>query len=116
MTTLDIGHRAEASACDFLTRRGLTFVAQNYRCRLGEIDLIMQDKQTLVFVEVRYRQNKHFGDSIESVTWTKQQKIIRTAEHYLQHQHLAHTPECRFDVLGFSASDVTWIQDAFQLG
>lgn len=114
MTAFSRGQQTETKACAFLQKKGLLFVARNYRCQLGEIDLIMQDKETLVFVEVRYRHTAHFGDALDSVHAQKQKKIILTAQFYLQQHHLLEKQACRFDVLAYSGStDVIWIPDAF---
>ncbi len=99
-----IGIEAEKFACRYLKNQGLFLIMRNYVCRCGEIDLIMQDKASLVFIEVRYRQDSRFGHSIETVDIAKQKKLIKTAEYYLQYNHLSETISCRFDVLGISPS------------
>ncbi len=107
-------------ALEYLTQQGLTLVQQNYLTKVGEIDLIMLDVQTqvLVFVEVRYRRNAHFGSAVESVDRAKQLKIIRTAQHYLQQQHEFDEYICRFDVIGLESDlkypTINWIKDAFE--
>jgi len=111
------GRWAERIARDFLQSRGLEPVCENYRFRGGEIDLIMIDGDTIVFVEVRYRRNREFGSGVESITDQKQERVIATARHYLQHNaSLAHQP-CRFDVVAIGNDiqrhDVEWIPDAF---
>lgn len=115
-----IGQETEQQALNFLQQQGLTLIARNYHCRRGEIDLIMDDQQTLVFIEVRYRKNAHFGSSTESITAAKQQKIITTAEHYLQHKVKGQIPACRFDVVAIypsgtaqSSLQFDWIKSAF---
>ena len=112
-----IGKLAEQYACEFLSRQGLQLLTQNYRCNLGEIDLIMQDDQEIVFVEVRLRNNTLYGDAVDSVDFKKQQKIIRTAAHYLQSTKLLDKVNCRFDIIGLSYAStnaaVDWVQDAF---
>ena len=107
------GKKAETKAEDYLHKRGLITVAKNYRCKGGEIDIVMLDKDQLVFVEVRYRRNTQFGSAADSVTSIKQRRIITAAQHYLQ--HIGHQPACRFDVVGFDGGRTTWIRDAFQL-
>lgn len=107
------GLSAEMAAARFLKQHGLTLLAQNYSCRFGEIDLIMRDQNTLVFVEVRLRSNVQFGSAASSIHYHKQQKLIRTAQHYLQ-SHACNQP-CRFDVILFSTekqSDPEWIRNA----
>ena len=91
-------------------------IANNYRCKLGEIDLVMQDQQTLVFVEVRYRKSSTYGSGAESINQQKQQRLIRTAQHYLE-QHKQHGSPCRFDVISVTGSlenaEINWINSAF---
>lgn len=107
------GRWAEDLAAERLSADGLEPVQRNYRCKWGEIDLVMRDQQTLVFVEVRFRKPGNYGDGAQSVDARKQHKLISTAEHYLQtHSDLQDTP-CRFDVVSVSPKDVTWIKDAF---
>ena len=108
------GAQAEALAERFLAGRGLKLVTRNHRCRGGEIDLIMQDGNSLVFVEVRLRTHKGFGSAAESVAARKQQRIILAAQHYLA--GLGTQPRCRFDVIATDALDparIEWIRDAF---
>ncbi|RBW44574.1 YraN family protein [Psychromonas sp. B3M02] len=108
------GVQAERQALDFLQKQGLQLICQNFYCRFGEIDLIMSDQETLVFIEVRYRKNQDFGGATASITAQKQRKLIKTAKHYLS--QLDQEPYCRFDVIAISesATQPQWIQDAFQ--
>lgn len=108
------GARAERLAEAFLVGQGLEPIAQNYRTRRGEIDLIMRDGRTLVFVEVRLRSNRSYGDGMDSVTARKRMRIVAAAQAYLQ--SLGRTPACRFDVIALStldASSIEWLRDAF---
>ncbi len=106
------GEAAESHALAWLERRGLKAVARNYRCRGGEIDLIVQDGPTLVFVEVRYRSRNDYGGAAESVDRRKRQRLQRAAEHYLQ--RLERIPPCRFDIIGIDADErIDWIRNAF---
>lgn len=112
--TSTLGAQAEQLAAQFLQRQGLKLVQQNYRCRYGEIDLILQEAKTLVFVEVRLRKRSDFGGAAASIDAAKQGRLIRTAQHYLT--TLPHTPPCRFDALLLrtaDGSDIEWIKDAF---
>lgn len=105
------GKKAEDVACNFLLQNGLSLITRNYHCRYGEIDLIMQDSDTLVFVEVRYRKSDSFGSGAESVTHEKQRKLVFTANHYLQsHPSPLAT---RFDVIAMSEQQIDWITNAF---
>ena len=113
--SLQRGLVAEDLARDYLLRQGLTWKASNYRSRMGEIDLIMQDGSYLVFIEVRARSVTKFGGALESVTYTKQCKIMKVAAYYLQcHASNAQYP-CRFDVVALQGCPPTirWIQNAF---
>ncbi|MCX7893045.1 MAG: YraN family protein [Burkholderiales bacterium] len=107
------GARAEDLAAAFLERQGLRVVARNYRCRLGEIDLVLADGPALVFAEVRYRSSAAFGGAAASVTRAKRERIVAAASHFL-----AGKPErpCRFDVVvldRLAPDAVQWIRDAF---
>ena len=106
------GNAQESRACEFLQAEGLRLITQNFSCRMGEIDLIMQDRNSLVFVEVRYRGNKQFGGAAASVTKSKLRKIIRTALFY--QQRYAPKSNMRFDVIAIeSDNDIQWIPSAF---
>jgi putative endonuclease len=111
------GQQAEQQACQYLQKHGLKLVQQNYRCPTGEIDLIMKDKDMLIFVEVRYRKHTQFGSGAETVNNQKQKKLISAALHYLQ-RHANSKQACRFDVVSMAneshTEDLQWIQDAFQ--
>ena len=106
------GAQAEQQAARYLQQQGLKPVAQNYRGRFGEIDLIMQDGATLVFVEVRLRRSANFGGAAASIDAHKQRRIIRTAQQYLA--GLAHIPPCRFDAVLMDASGVQWLKNGFE--
>lgn len=106
------GSDAENLAAIFLGQNKLRLVARNYRCRFGEIDLIMQDDDTLVFVEVRMRSSDHYGGAAASITPRKQAKLIQTARYYLSQQD--NDMLCRFDAILISGnSEIEWIQNAF---
>ena len=110
------GELAEARAEVFLVQQGLVKRAKNYRCKLGEIDLIMQHTDTLVFVEVRLRTHQAFASAAESVTIRKQQKIIKAALYFLQEHQLTDKANCRFDVIAFNDNGAPeWIKDAFSV-
>lgn len=107
------GNAAEQFAATFLQQKGLTPIEKNFRCAYGEIDLIMRDGKTLVFIEVRMRSNTNFGGAAMSINQSKQQKLKRAAERYLQ---IHGDASCRFDVILMQAIDtnaVEWIQNAF---
>lgn len=107
------GMVAENKVCDYLKQQGLKCVTANYTCRMGEIDLIMYDKDVLVFIEVRMRNNLNYATGLESVDRRKQNKIIKTAKFYLQQRGLFDKVLCRFDVAEVSQNHITWIKNAF---
>ncbi|WP_296805704.1 YraN family protein [Thiocapsa sp.] len=110
--TRRVGDAKERLAEDYLKRRHLQPIARNHRCRFGEIDLVMRDGETLVFVEVRYRRSDRFGSPAETVDRRKQQRLAAAASHYLQ-AHPTVLP-CRFDVVAVSGRDrIEWIKNAF---
>ena len=114
-TPTQTGAAAESLACRFLERNGLRLVERNYRCRRGEIDLVMQDTGHLVFVEVRYRANRQFGGGAETVDGAKQRRLTAAAAHYLQTHRSGREPACRFDVVAVTGQDEPeWIRDAFE--
>lgn len=117
MFARDRGQQIEKQVSKHLQKQGMRFITRNYHCRGGEIDLIMQDQETLVFVEVRYRKSSRFGSALESVNKTKQSRIIHTAEHYLQ-QSRDNYQACRFDVVAVSPAETgfhfNWVKNAFQ--
>jgi len=108
------GAQAEQWAAIYLQRQGLISVTENFRGRFGEIDLIMRDSETLVFIEVRLRRNQDFGGAAASIDNRKQQRIIRTAQQYLA--ELKFIPACRFDVVLMDdpqGLNVQWFKNAF---
>ncbi|MEW8624344.1 MAG: YraN family protein [Candidatus Thiodiazotropha sp.] len=112
---LQQGEAAEQQAVDYLSRRGLKLVTRNFRCKVGEIDLIMREKRTLVFIEVRYRQTDDYGSALESITPSKQRKLLAAANFYLQKYRV--DQPCRFDVVAINGSGnsrTTWLKDAIQ--
>ena len=105
------GERAEARALAYLQGQGLALVVRNYRCKGGELDLVMRAPDgTLVFVEVRSRSSDAFGGALASITTTKQRRIVLAAQHYL-----AGKPECdcRFDCVLIDGERLEWLKDAF---
>ena len=113
------GLLAEKQALEYLKRKGLKLTDRNYACPTGELDLIMQDGETLVFIEVRYRSSILYGTALESIDWTKQQRICKTASHYLQQKGLTDKCPCRFDIITAQPAaaaerpEFEWIRDAF---
>lgn len=105
------GAEAEDRAAEHLQRQGLKLLARNWRCRQGEIDLIMRDGATLVFVEVRSRNSPAFGGAGASITPAKQAKLIRAAQHYLLQN--PSSVACRFDAVLIDGNTMQWLRDAF---
>lgn len=111
------GARAEAAAARWLERQGMRLVARNYRCKVGELDVVGLDGDTLVFVEVRLRGRGSLAGAAESVTTAKQRRLTRAATHFLASHPRWQRHPCRFDVMaGREASDGfawEWLQHAF---
>ena len=116
----DIGRRAEEAVCRYLEDQGLSLIERNYRGPQGEIDLIMQDADSVVFVEIRFRRHSRFGDGAETVDRRKQSRVVATAMRYLQSHRALRARPARFDVVsvapqeGNQAYRIAWIADAFQ--
>jgi putative endonuclease len=106
------GRDAEDAALAFLQRQGLRLLQRNYRCRFGEIDLVMRDGSATVFIEVRLRGSRNFGGAAESITVAKRARLLAAARHYLSSH--GSVPQCRFDAVllnGDGALD--WVRNAF---
>ena len=117
-TSRETGQTTEQFAATYLAQNGLELVTRNFHCKLGELDLIMKDNDTLVFIEVKYRRSNNFGGAISAITTTKQQKIHKTASFYLQKCGLnEYTTPCRFDVIALQgnikAPQVSWLKNVF---
>ena len=110
-----IGQHNEDLALRFLQKKGLALIQRNYRSRYGEIDLVMQDKRHIVFVEVRFRSSKNFGGALLSVDHRKQAKLIKCAQQYMVNE--SSRLDFRFDVIAISPAssqhDIQWITNAF---
>ena len=112
------GLRYETQARDYLQARGLRLLQSNFRCRLGEIDLIMDHADCICFIEVRYRDSLHYGGASASITRAKQRKIVKAALFYLSGHHSLAQRALRFDALLLQRQaddrlDFDWIQNAF---
>jgi putative endonuclease len=112
-----IGFKGEEQAQNYLRNRGLVHVESNYLCKIGEIDLVMRDGDTLVFVEVRQRKNNLYGSPLETVSAAKKHKLRRTAEHFLLVRKVPTHQALRFDVVGILGTGtdirIDWVQNAF---
>lgn len=107
------GKGGEAQALHHLKNQGLKLLYRNFTCRHGEIDLIMRDQSYLVFVEVRLRSRSPYASAFESVTPTKQQKIITTAKYFLKKYRQYQQFQCRFDVVAIESGKIDWLTNAF---
>ena len=109
------GLAAEDRAAQFLTSAGLTLLQRNYRCRMGELDLIARHDNTLVIAEVRLRSSARFGGAAASITWTKRRRIVRATRHLLARYPSLQHCAVRFDALLIDGSgeDIEWIKGAF---
>jgi putative endonuclease len=107
-----VGQFYEALAASYLEQQGLTILTKNAHVRIGEIDLICQDKLTLVFVEVKYRRSARYGCAIEAISPQKKRKWRQAAEIWLHQQNLTeHEWDCRFDLVAIDGdpAQITWL-------
>lgn len=114
MSTVETGRDAEDRAAAFLEERGFRVLERNFRTRSGELDLICEDGDCLVFVEVRSRASGDRGDALETVGIAKQRQIARIAQQYLDRRRPRHR-DIRFDVVGITDGDIVHIADAFRV-
>ncbi|NWN82319.1 MAG: YraN family protein [Halomonas sp.] len=109
------GEAVERLVANWLADRGLEAVAANQHAKGGELDLVMRDGQTLVFVEVRHRADTRYGHPLETITATKQRRLVRAARFYLHRNRLS--CPCRFDVVAVTGTspelDFQWVVNAF---
>ena len=108
-----LGKTGEDLACTELEKRGYAIVARRYRTQYGEIDIIARDGPTLVFVEVKAREGRDFGDAAEAVTAFKRRRITRIAIDYMARQHVKECP-CRFDVVSIHFDSGAPVIELFQ--
>ena len=107
------GNQGEAKACDYLRKQGYHIIKQNYRCKVGEVDIVAKEGDYLVFVEVKYRKNASHGMPQESVTFAKQKKISAAAGYYLMSHNVRENVSVRFDVVSVLGDEITLIKNAF---
>lgn len=103
----------EKKAAEYLQKKGYHILEHNFRCRFGEIDLVAEMEQTLVFCEVKYRNSGEAYVPFEAVTPRKQQRISKSAFYYLS-THSFQERDCRFDVIGISGTQILHIENAFE--
>ena len=106
------GRDWEQAALRHLKRHGLALVEANFTCKGGEIDLVMRDGDTLVFVEVRQRADSRHGGAAASITPAKIRRLVRAAQVYLQ--RFSSTPPCRFDVVAIDGDQMDWLRNAIE--
>ncbi len=106
------GQAGEDAALTHLQQHGLTLRERNFRCKGGEIDLVMQEHGALVFVEVRKRAQSRYGGAAASITGAKQRRLIIAAQVYLKRFKMP--PACRFDVIAIDGTDLTWLKNAIE--
>ncbi|MBV4537799.1 MULTISPECIES: YraN family protein [Pseudomonas] len=113
------GQAAEDQALEYLRGQGLQLVTRNWRCKGGELDLVMLDTDTVVFVEVRYRLHADFGGALGSIDGRKQKRLALAANLFLQKESRWANHPCRFDVValqgsGHAGQPLQWLQNAFE--
>lgn len=114
MNKRTVGSETEARASEYLMSQGLRIVVKNYRCRLGEIDLIAAESDgTVVFAEVKYRRTNASGYPEEAVDFKKQETIRRAALWYLKEHRLSSESPMRFDVIAIDSTEIRWHKNAF---
>lgn len=111
-----IGAAYEEKAAEYLCSKGYRILERNFRCRLGEIDLIAEDCGVLVFLEVKYRKSSRYGSPAEAVTPVKQKTICRVADFYRMSRRVPESKSCRFDVVAILGEQVQIYKDAFPYG
>lgn len=117
MNKREFGNEFETFACRQLEQVNCKIITTNFNCKLGEIDIIAYDGETLCFVEVRYRKQNTFGGATASVDINKQRKLIKAASLYLQQNNLTNKVACRFDVFAIQGEvnrlEFNWLKNAF---
>lgn len=103
----------ESAVVEYLKQQGINIIEKNFRTRRGEIDLIGEDKDTIIFFEVKYRKNSSFGSPLAAIDIRKQRRIIGTAKYYLAYRPT--DKYVRFDAIGITGYDIEWIKNAFCL-
>ena len=109
-----VGTAYEKQAGAYLTDQGYQILEYNFRCRLGEIDIVARDGAYLVFVEVKYRRSAESGNPLEAVNHKKQRMISRTASYYCLTHGYGETMPCRFDVVAVLGDEIQVVQNAFE--
>lgn len=108
-----LGADKEDFAASYLEEKGLRVIEKNFRCRIGEIDLIARDREYLVFIEVKYRRNAELGSPQEAVGIAKQRTICKVADYYRLKNGIGNTQSVRYDVVAIMGNEISWIPNAF---
>lgn len=111
--TRKTGEYYETEAIIFLEKQGYRILKKNYRCKIGEIDIIAREQGYLVFVEVKYRRTRKRGDAAGAVTEEKQKTISRVADYYMMEHHMYQDQKIRFDVVAINGEKMEVLQGAF---
>lgn len=111
----ELGKQAEDRAVKYLKKQKLGILERNFYSRFGEIDIVAEEQDTIVFVEVRYRRDNAFGSALESVSYGKQQKLIKTAQCFIAAHPWAGDRPCRFDIIAIGSTGIQWLPSAFSL-
>ena len=116
MSTRSVGASYESTACEFLERKGYKILERNYRVKIGEIDIIASDGETLVFVEVKYRKSDAQGGAEHAISRGKQRTIARVAQWYMAEKDInINRTYCRFDAVLIDADEITHIENAWRV-
>ena len=111
MNKRESGSFYEDAACEYLKGHGVHVLQRNYRCKMGEIDIIGRLDECIIFFEVKYRKSEECGTPLAAVDYKKQKTICRCASVYcMQHPYIT---SIRYDVIGISDTKIDWIQNAF---
>lgn len=113
MNKRQCGAAYEQAAGRYLAENGLTILEYNFRTRFSEIDLIARDRETIVFVEVKYRRDDAKGNPLEAVNFPKQRNICKAADFYRMKHKISEFEPVRFDVVGICGEKITWLKNAF---
>ena len=111
MNKRELGTFYENAACEYLQDRGIHILEQNYRCKMGEVDIIGEENDCIIFFEVKYRKTQEYGQALAAVDYKKQKRISRCAAFYcMQHPYVN---AIRYDVIGITDTKIEWIKNAF---
>lgn len=105
----EVGNEYESIACSYLISKGCEILERNYRNRYGEIDIILKDKDEIVFVEVKYRKNDKYGDGLEAIGHNKLRKIALLANYYIMEKNL-YDKDLRIDCISIIGNRISWIK------